>query len=185
MNFPQCGSSGSSPRGTLKRLYIQRYDPCDAERCQCIAEVKSRADLLGGKDHVEAIDGVMKSDTAIREDLRQQLCQTAAPLEDLREVDKDWHPGSQGQVLNLVHPSLYPLVYGQSRILPKGILKIDECFKRCGHGVIVTVPSEEDVRNPTPRGRGFGWPKEDNLWSRKFQWLPSEFLCPEGIKDVK
>ena len=30
------------------------------------------------------------------------------------EDQKDWHPGSNKQVLDLVHPSLYPLVYGKT-----------------------------------------------------------------------
>lgn len=29
-------------------------------------------------------------------------------------MEKDYHPGSDGQVINLVHPSLYCLVYGES-----------------------------------------------------------------------
>lgn len=35
-------------------------------------------------------------------------------LEDVHEGDKDWHPRSNGLVLDLVHPSLYPLVYGRT-----------------------------------------------------------------------
>lgn len=35
-------------------------------------------------------------------------------LEDVPEAEKDWHPRSSGLVLDLVHPSLYPLVYGRS-----------------------------------------------------------------------
>lgn len=35
-------------------------------------------------------------------------------IENVPETLKDWHPGSNNQVLNLVHPSLYPLVYGRT-----------------------------------------------------------------------
>lgn len=38
------------------------------------------------------------------------------PLEDVPEDAKDWHPRSNGLVLDLVHPSLYPLVYGRSMV---------------------------------------------------------------------
>lgn len=37
-------------------------------------------------------------------------------LENVPDSQKDWHPGSDKQVLDLVHPSLYCLVYGVSQI---------------------------------------------------------------------
>ena len=86
----------------------------------CIAEVRYKAEKYTETGCVEALDGIFKSDGIISEDLKNDLRRAAAPLEIVPERDKDWHSGSNGQVLNLVHPSLYPLVYGQSRILPYG-----------------------------------------------------------------
>ncbi len=37
-----------------------------------------------------------------------------AEVEKLQGKEKDWHPGSDSQVLNLVHPSLYSIAYGKS-----------------------------------------------------------------------
>ena len=137
---------------------------------------------------VEAIDnGVIKSDVAVSEDLRQQLCKAVKQLEEIPDCDNDWHPGSEEQVLDLVHPSLYPLVYGQSRIIPEGVKNLEESFKSCGHGTTLSVPSEETVCNPHRKEGGYygnrGWNKK--LWSRKFQWLPSECWCPAYSQNVE
>ena len=35
-----------------------------------------------------------------------------SPLESVPDSEKDWHPGSDGKVLDLVHPSLFPVIYG-------------------------------------------------------------------------
>ena len=37
-----------------------------------------------------------------------------APLEAVPDSEKDCHSGSDGLVLNLVHPALYPVVYGRT-----------------------------------------------------------------------
>ncbi len=49
--------------------------------------------------------------------LQDELRSGLAPLLSTPEEKKDWHPGSDGKVLNLVHPSLFPLVYGRSEVL--------------------------------------------------------------------
>ncbi|WP_328656449.1 DUF4246 domain-containing protein [Nocardia salmonicida] len=64
---------------------------------------------------VSAVDGVWQSDTLIDEALRARLGEAARVLEDVPAAEQDWHPGSNGQVRNLVHPSLYCLVRGVSR----------------------------------------------------------------------
>eukprot|EP00892_Ulva_mutabilis_P004379 jgi/Ulvmu1/2312/UM013_0160.1 len=58
------------------------------------------------------VTGVFESDQALDTDLRQDLLAALKPLEDVPDGQKDWHPGSDQQVLDLVHPSLFPLVYG-------------------------------------------------------------------------
>ncbi|WP_225851245.1 DUF4246 domain-containing protein [Streptomyces sp. HPF1205] len=59
---------------------------------------------------VSAVDGVWQSDTLVDDDLRQRLREAVRVLEDVPEAEQDWHPGSGGQVLDLVHPSLFCLV---------------------------------------------------------------------------
>ncbi|KAL9585520.1 MAG: hypothetical protein Q9212_001473 [Teloschistes hypoglaucus] len=92
-----------------------------------IDEVKYKAKLFSQINHVEAVDGVWKSDSIIDEELRRALMKAVQPLENLSEAERDWHPESDGKVLDLVHPSIYPLVYGQSQILVGHTCSADDC----------------------------------------------------------
>jgi len=76
---------------------------------------------------------IAKSDHAVSPEFKAELKQA---LQDLRRMsDNDWHPKSNGQVLDLVHPSLFPLVYGRSRILEDGAeMTLDNCLSFCGQG---------------------------------------------------
>ncbi|MET8857368.1 DUF4246 domain-containing protein [Streptomyces sp. NPDC004579] len=59
---------------------------------------------------VSAVDGVWQSDTLVDDKLRTRLREAVRALEQVPEAERDWHPGSDGQVLDLVHPSLFCLV---------------------------------------------------------------------------
>jgi len=36
------------------------------------------------------------------------------PLEAVPDFERGWYPGSNGPVLNPVHPALYPIIYGRT-----------------------------------------------------------------------
>ena len=58
---------------------------------------------------------IWQSDRLISDALRSGLLSAVARLEDVSEDQKDWHPHvADGQVLDLVHPSLYCIVYGHT-----------------------------------------------------------------------
>lgn len=117
---------------------------------------------------------VVKSDSIISAELKEELKKAVAPLENVPASAKDWHPGSKEQVLDLVHPSLFPLIYGRTRILPTGNIALEDCIQTSGKGEIVPVPSEDDCilgeRSTWPWRHG---PAETAYWSNRFQWLPS------------
>jgi hypothetical protein len=133
----------------------------------CISELQHRA-----KEHPNSLRGsirafngdVYKSDTAVSEETKLALQKAVKVLEDVPESQKDWHPGSDGKVLDLVHPSLFPLVYGISKILPVGapITSLEDCIKRCGEGNVIPVQTDSNRFS------------DENAWSDKFQWLPCE-----------
>ncbi|WP_330176162.1 DUF4246 domain-containing protein [Streptomyces sp. NBC_01498] len=77
-----------------------------------LAELPHYAALRDGRTGVEvsAVDGVWQSDALIDDELRSRLREAVRVLEQVPEAEKDWHPGSDGQVLDLVHPSLFCLV---------------------------------------------------------------------------
>lgn len=135
-------------------------------------ELKYKAEVYKTIACVETLDGVWKSDTIVPEDLKTALQKAVAPLENVPDKEKDWHPGSNEQVLDLVHPSVYPLVYGQTRIPPNDTCGLDDCIEQCGNGVTLkeqTKPQLHDVF----------------AWSETYQWLPSEFEMPDSTDDVK
>ncbi|HEY0937239.1 MAG TPA: DUF4246 family protein [Trebonia sp.] len=58
---------------------------------------------------------VWQSDALIDDELRSRLREAVRVLEDGPDAERDWHPGLDEQVLDLVHPSLFCLVPGLSR----------------------------------------------------------------------
>ncbi|MEU9418069.1 DUF4246 domain-containing protein [Streptomyces sp. NPDC048272] len=81
-----------------------------------LAELLHYAALRDERTGVEvsAVDGVWQSDTLVDDELRSRLREAVRVLEQVPEAERDWHPGSDGQVLDLVHPSLFCLVRGVS-----------------------------------------------------------------------
>ncbi|KAF9643802.1 hypothetical protein BDM02DRAFT_3181715 [Thelephora ganbajun] len=95
---------------------------------------------------------IWRSDSLIPRGLRNQLISVVFPLEKVLDAEKDWHPRSDNQVLDLVHPSLYPIVY-------------DHTF--------VKDPQTSKYETLKPPGSG------KYHASQKFQWLPSDFAVAE------
>lgn len=77
-----------------------------------LAELAHYAALRDERSGVEvsAVDGVWHSDTLVDDELRSRLREAVQVLEQVPAAEQDWHPGSDGQVLDLVHPSLFCLV---------------------------------------------------------------------------
>ncbi|MET9675638.1 DUF4246 domain-containing protein [Streptomyces sp. NPDC006482] len=77
-----------------------------------LAELAHYAALRDGRTGIEvsAVDGVWQSDTLVDDKLGSRLREAVRVLEEVPDAERDWHPGSDGQVLDLVHPSLFCLV---------------------------------------------------------------------------
>ncbi|KAI5121389.1 hypothetical protein M0805_001202 [Coniferiporia weirii] len=108
---------------------------------------------------VSSFDGIWHSDTLIDKDLREVIKKGVAVLEEVPKSQKDWHPGSNGQVLDLVHPSLYCVIYGRTPAYPRG----SDPNTRSPADLQLIFAS--DVQKDTPK----------RLKSEKFQWLPTDF----------
>ncbi|KAF3100384.1 hypothetical protein TWF569_006690 [Orbilia oligospora] len=107
-----------------------------------VDEAKKKPELYGLEPDM---DCVWRSDSLVDEELRKELIEAVATLENVPEDQKDWHPGSSKQVLDLVHPSLWPVIYGRSISLIDG----------------------KPIESPDNA--------IDTNFSEKFCWLPSEF----------
>ena len=77
-----------------------------------LAELAYYAGLRDERTGIEVsgVDGAWQSDELIGDELRSRLREAVRVLEDVPDAERDWHPGSDGQVLDLVHPSLFCLV---------------------------------------------------------------------------
>ncbi|KAG5747133.1 hypothetical protein H9Q70_010189 [Fusarium xylarioides] len=136
------------------------------EEMKLKASIYQQANLLPVYDYTAAI---VKSDHLIPDDLWQALKHGVKVLEDVPAAVKDWHPGSDRKVLNLVHPSMYPLVYGRSRILHERRIGLAEALGNCGQGLIIEKPSDKSIHG--------------ELWhctSTSFQWLPCDVSVDGG-----
>jgi hypothetical protein len=104
----------------------------------CIDELRYKFKRLKGC--ITVYDGdVVKSDTAIPSSLQVALRDAVAPLENIPVVYRDWHPGSNEIVLDLVHPSLFPVIYGRTRILRDNVVGLGDCVKKCGEGETLSI----------------------------------------------
>ena len=109
---------------------------------------------------------IAKSDTIISNELKESLRIAAGRLEYVLPHQKDFHPGSDEKVLDLVHPSLFPLVYGTTRILPTGKVGLEDATKRISEGETIAYQGSNERR----RGVYF---------SHRFQWLPCDVAFVE------
>jgi hypothetical protein len=151
------------------RLPFVNFTPRMADAC--IAELRKKARLYEETGLIPVMDYsacVIKSDTLLDpdqdSDLLASLKTAVARLEDVPDDQKDWHPRSNQQVLDLVHPSLYPLVYGRTRGLTDRRINLANALDHCGAGSV--IPSQEGTKSkpvdPSP------------FLSRRFQWLPCD-----------
>ncbi|KAL7746244.1 hypothetical protein RI367_008385 [Sorochytrium milnesiophthora] len=91
---------------------------------------------------------VWAADNVVPEQLRQVLLSETARL---AQDTIDYHPGSDGKVLDLVHPSLFPYIHGASHVLR---------------------PHDPQVQKMMARF-------DTKYCPSKYQWLPTEFSVDE------
>ncbi|GMM37517.1 hypothetical protein DASC09_048420 [Saccharomycopsis crataegensis] len=104
-------------------------------------------------------DRICSSETLVNGKIKANLKTQSIELEKSFGDKIDYHPGSQNQVIDLVHPSLFPLVYGKSQ-------SIDPDTKE----ISVIDYSEDIVGDPDHKYKGFQF-----FGSKNFQWLPTIF----------
>ncbi|CAI7853501.1 unnamed protein product [Closterium sp. NIES-54] len=120
-----------------------------------------------------AVDGVFISpDPPLDPSLKQLFLDGITTLESVPEDQIDYHPGSNHQVVDLIHPSLHCLVFGRTRVIqdPPNDLQIlpwDELVSSLGEVARPMLPGQ-----PT---RPVFYPTGNHSYlSEKFQWLPAE-----------
>jgi hypothetical protein len=113
----------------------------------CFKELEAVKD---SKDGFEVLPNARIQDDLVPDSLKQDLKHFVKKLE---EKPKDWHPGST-VVLDLVHPSLYCVIFDQTRYKDGDVLKV--------------------VAKPN-------YGLQERLGQDQFQWLPAEFRINEKV----
>jgi len=132
-----------------------------------IEELKWLASVSDDASGIEptGVDFVWRSDEAVSEELHTDF-QNILEKYASTLPEKDYHPGSNDQVVNIVHPSLFCLVYGQSTDTKGDPIQLtDKIPPPAQYAHMHTYPT--DIRH---------------MWSKRYQWLPSEFLIDEEGK---
>ncbi|KAJ7283224.1 hypothetical protein C8J57DRAFT_1291802 [Mycena rebaudengoi] len=129
-----------------------------------LTELSGYARLCDTERGIEngCFDAIWYSDRLISTQVSTDLRSAITELEDVDENLKDWHPGSNDQVLDLVHPSLYCITYGHTR-----------CFYPLNSVFAALEPPEYDGQ--CARG----------ALSGQFSWLPSDFSVDANDGSVK
>lgn len=107
-------------------------------------------------------DRIIFSDASISEKLKLDFIDQVDELKTSFE-ELDYHPGSDKQVVDLVHPSLYPLQYGVTPVVTKNGIEVCKYDEK-----VVKVKNVSD----------FGL-------SERYQWLPSIFQYNRGKFEIK
>ncbi|KAG2026195.1 hypothetical protein GB937_002346 [Aspergillus fischeri] len=153
----------------------------------CLKELQDKARDFEKRGNVLVFNtggGVCESDTAISPTTQAQL-RDAVDLstKDVAERIQP-HNARKSPVLNLVDPSLFPLVYGRTKVLTAGQpCGMDQGFwsSRLHDGQIAPE------RPPFAQEGAWEHLRLDCIWSTRFQWLPCEveFNGPPESTDVR
>lgn len=135
--------------------------------------LKWLADVRDSETGIEAthIPNVYQSYQLIPGELTAALLEGARTLESVPDEEKDWHPGSNNQVLDLIHPSLYCFRIGKS--LVKNL--------ETGKLYVPTLNEYMLMRDDFPMYRVRG-KVNSYCTSEQHQWLPTDFtVSEEGV----
>ncbi|RLN56985.1 hypothetical protein BBJ29_009819 [Phytophthora kernoviae] len=114
------------------------------------------------------VDGVWLSDNLISDGIETKFQSEVALLENVPDDEKDCHPGSMKQVLDLVHPSLFCCVFGQTKRVSTAL-----------DPPAFTTPAEQMHRVMLAESELVEKPKSCNT---AYQWIPTDFFVAEGGK---
>ncbi|KAF2126696.1 hypothetical protein P153DRAFT_368765 [Dothidotthia symphoricarpi CBS 119687] len=149
----------------------------------CIEELRSKAAFLEKTGIIPTLDAcasVAKSDTLVSPELHDALRDAFETIKASHASSPDWHPNSQDMVQDLVHPSMFPLVYGRTRVLKDEVVGVADAIEKwAGKGDVIA--KDTSTLNPRDRvryGVGSGEVPPD-YWSNTYQWLPANVAFQE------
>ncbi|TFK89593.1 hypothetical protein K466DRAFT_584455 [Polyporus arcularius HHB13444] len=141
----------------------------DAQLDYVFAELKHVAGERDEKTgiHATSVPWVYQSFSLVPTNLKNALLRCVAALEDVPEEEKDWHPGSNRQVLDLVHPSLYCFRLGKSLVLTADEHRLPGKDPLSSYSLQQYLDDRDD------------YDMNSTAFSEDFQWLPTVFEVSE------
>ena len=119
---------------------------------------------------IHALDrGVEKSDTLVASAVKEALSAAVTRLEKDSETGMMLSSRSDQTVTSVVDPSLFPLIFGTTRVLRSGCIGLQDCVQKCTKGRTGSIPSDDEC---SLQGRSCY--TNEKAWSNRYQWLPCE-----------
>lgn len=123
---------------------------------------------------LDSCASVVKADNLVPLSLDTSLRKAFNALREEQSAAPDWHPNSNDMVQDLVHPSMYPLVYGRSRVIADEVVGVQDAIKKwAGKGDIAIIDNWDDEPGTNQKGLHFSFSAPSQCWSDTYQWLPA------------
>jgi hypothetical protein len=148
-----------------------------------VRELRNKANYYVESGLIPTLDAsatVVKSDILVPVYLQTDLHKAFNRLKADQGLNPQWHPNYNQQVRDLVHPSMYPLVYERTRVLQDEVVgTTDAIDKWAGKGELIA----KDTSTNQSRGVDENLPPT-SFWSDTYQWLPAnvKFLDDGSVK---
>ncbi|KFY99960.1 hypothetical protein V500_01229 [Pseudogymnoascus sp. VKM F-4518 (FW-2643)] len=150
----------------------------------CIKELRQKPAHFQRTGLIPTLDSegntIVKSDTVVTPELQTELRAAFDQLRADQASDVDWHPRSDKKVQDLVHPSMYPFIYGKSNFFQEEVVGVSDAIELwAGKGKTIAEARKKDqpVSDRLYNQGDYGIPLE--FWSDKYQWLPANLAFQE------
>ncbi|KAJ2578527.1 hypothetical protein GGH95_003403, partial [Coemansia sp. RSA 1836] len=136
---------------------------------------------------LSSADGVWLSDSLIDTATTNELKEYAAILESTPTNQKDWHPDGESRMLNLIDPSLFPLIYSRSKLCRQPCASPQAALNPGAPG---EFPGSRGKWHEVLSGSDYYIPPLSYRYMQgvfaEFSWLPSEFrVTDDGAVTIK
>ncbi|KAJ2893778.1 hypothetical protein GGI21_005382, partial [Coemansia aciculifera] len=161
----------------------EEHELTDAEFCYVLDELQYYLSLhtLYSSIRLSAADGVWFSDSLIDVQTTNALKDYAAVLANDPSCQQDWHPNDNSCVLNLIDPSLFPLIYSRSMLCLQTTTSPQAALSPAVPG---EFPGSAKKWSEILSKSGYYVPTirycSNSCESRWFSWLPSEFRVDDN-----
>ncbi|OBT87683.1 hypothetical protein VE02_02696 [Pseudogymnoascus sp. 03VT05] len=150
----------------------------------CIKELREKAAHFQRTGLIPTLDSagntIVKSDTIVTPELQKELRAAFDQLRADQASDVDWHPRSDEKVQDLVHPSMYPFIYGKSNFFQEEVVGVSDAIESwAGKGEPSRAARKKNSQDPNQSYGAGGGRIPFEYWSDTYQWLPANLAFQE------